>query len=384
MPTHNPENERIKRRYLAYLKEAKRRGEPSLDAAVKALHRFETYTGFKSFKAFHIEQAIGFKRHFAEQTNARTRTPLSEATIHSTLAALKEFFVWLAGQQGFRSRLSYSDADNSERDARIARTRLDKPFPSLEQVQHVIRRMPANDAIQVRDRALVAFILLTGARDGAVVTLKLKHLDLTERCLIHDAREVATKFGKSFTTWFFPVGDDVLRIVEEWAGFLATEKLWGPNDPLFPATLVDNGLGQAFHAAGLARQHWTTADPIRTVFKRAFALAGLPYYSPHRLRDTLASLGKRLCRTPEAFQAWGQNLGHSSMATTFESYGPVSGARQAEIIRGIGVDASPPAQVLDEMAAVLAKYRQGDPTDCQARPVVPQRCVYRQPHGCRG
>src|SRR5262245_58169125 len=55
MPTHNPENERIKRRYFAYLKEAKRRGEPSLDAAAKALHRFESYTRFKDFKAFQIE-----------------------------------------------------------------------------------------------------------------------------------------------------------------------------------------------------------------------------------------------------------------------------------------------------------------------------------------
>jgi transposase len=51
MPSYNAENERIKRRYFAYLKEAKRRGEPSLDAAAKALHRFETYTRFRSFKA---------------------------------------------------------------------------------------------------------------------------------------------------------------------------------------------------------------------------------------------------------------------------------------------------------------------------------------------
>ena len=97
------------------------------------------------------------------------------------------------------------------------------------------------------------------------------------------------------------------------------------------------------------------------VFKRAFAAAGLPYYSPHRFRDTIASLGKRSCRTMEEFQAWGQNLGHSNIATTFGSYGAVSGARQAEIIRGIAVDDSPPAQVLDEMAALLAKYR-GRPT----------------------
>jgi hypothetical protein len=35
MLTHNPENERIKHRYFAYLREAQRRGEPSVDAAAK-------------------------------------------------------------------------------------------------------------------------------------------------------------------------------------------------------------------------------------------------------------------------------------------------------------------------------------------------------------
>jgi integrase len=238
---------------------------------------------------------------------------------------------------------------------------LDKPFPSLEQVQHVIRAMPAGDAIQLRDRALVAFVLLTGARDGAVVSLNLKHLDLGEGCLIHDAREVATKFGKSFTTWFFPVGDDVRAIVEEWAAFLTRDLLWAPTDPLFPATMVDGGGGRGFQAVGLAREHWTTADPVRAVFKRAFAAAGLPYYSPHRLRDTLVALGECVCQTPEQFKAWSQNLGHSGVLTTFTSYGQVAASRQAEIIRAIGVATAPPVQVLEEMAALVAKY-QGRPT----------------------
>jgi integrase len=364
MPNHNAENERIKHRYFAYLKEAQRRGEPSVDAAAKALSRFESYNRFKSFRAFHYEQAVGFKRHLAEQTNARTGEALSKATIFSTLAALKAFFFWLAGQPGFRSHLTYSDANYfnmGERDARIARTRLEKAYPSLEQVQHVIGIMPADDPVQLRDRALMAFILLTGARDGAVVSLKIKHLDLAENCVVFDAREVATKFGKSFTTWFFPVGEDTLRIVQEWVEFLTKTLLWGPAVPLFPATLVESrGAGQAFQAVGLARQHWTTADAVRSAFKRAFLAAGLPYYSPHRVRDTLASLGKRCCRSPEEFQAWGQNLGHSSSATTFASYGPVARARQAEIIRGVAVGAGAPDNALKAMAALIAKL-QGRP-----------------------
>jgi integrase len=94
-------------------------------------------------------------------------------------------------------------------------TRRESPAPSLEQVRHVVFSMPATDAIERRGRALAAFILLTGVRDGAVASLELKHVDLVERCVSQDGREVATKFGKSFSTWFFPVGDDVRRIVAE-------------------------------------------------------------------------------------------------------------------------------------------------------------------------
>ena len=121
-----------------------------MDAAAKALNRFELHTRFRSFKAFHPEQAVAFKRHLALQTNARTGKLLAKATIHSTLAALKAFFVWLAGQPGYRSRLSYSDADYfnlSDRDSRIARTRLHKPAPSIEQVRHVIETLPANHVV---------------------------------------------------------------------------------------------------------------------------------------------------------------------------------------------------------------------------------------------
>ncbi len=41
MKNHNPVNERIKRRYFAFLKEAKRHSEPTVDAAAKVLNRFE-------------------------------------------------------------------------------------------------------------------------------------------------------------------------------------------------------------------------------------------------------------------------------------------------------------------------------------------------------
>ena len=58
MPKYNPENERVKRAYFAHLRAARGLSETSIDAVAKAIHRFELSTGFRSFKKFHIEQAM--------------------------------------------------------------------------------------------------------------------------------------------------------------------------------------------------------------------------------------------------------------------------------------------------------------------------------------
>ena len=342
--TNNAENERRKRAYFAYLKEARRYSEASLDSVAKALHRFEAYTGFRSFKLFHIQQAVAFKRNLAEQTNRATGEKLSKATVYATLMALRNFFHWLAGQQGYRSRLSYGDADYfnlSEKDSRIAKSQAPERVPSLEQINHVLGVMPTTTDIERRNRALIAFAILTGCRDNAIASLKLKHIDLAERRVHQDPREVRTKFAKTITTTFFPVGDLAQQIVEAWFEHLRGDLLFGPDDPLFSATRISLGVSGLFQTSGLDRKHWSNASPIRAIFSNAFTAAGLPYFNPHSLRKTLAQLGQRLCRSPEEYKAWSQNLGHEGVMTTFSSYGTVAPTRQAEIIRDLACVCTP-------------------------------------------
>jgi len=338
MKKHNPANERIKRKYFDFLKEAKRHSEPTIDAAAKALDRFEVYTKFRDFKTFHFEQAIYFKRHLAEQKGQRSGEKLSKATLHATLNQLKRFFKWLSREPGYKSRIQYSDAEYfnlSDKDTRIATAKRYKEPPTMAQIKHVIGTMPLDTDIERRNRALIAFTLLTGARDSAIASMKLKHVDLIAGCVNQDAREVQTKFSKTFTTYFFPVGEEILEIVSEWVRYLRDEKLWGNDDPLFPATRIEVGASLHFEAAGLGRKHWSTASPIRTIFKNAFTTAGLPYFNPHSFRDTLANFGEQVCKTPEQFKAWSQNLGHEKVLTTFLSYGEVACQRQGEIIRDL-------------------------------------------------
>ena len=361
---YDPENERLKRQYLIYKREAGQQSEESLDAIAKAIHRFDSYNGFKPFKAFHTQQAIGFKRHLAAQRNERTGEPLSASTQYSTLAALRAFFLWLASQPGFKSRIAYGDADYfnmSRGECRIARTRRARPAPSLEQVRDVISKMPSGSPIERRDRALVAFILLTGARDGAVASLQLGDVDMDAGQVEFDARHVRTKFSKTFVTCFFQVGEEVRAIVRDWVDYLRNELLWGPADPLFPTTSVEPGPDRQFMPAGLARAPWSTATPIRAIFKKAFTAAGHPYFPPHRLRNTLTDLGKRICQTPEEFKAWSQNLGHDDVMTTFMSYGEVSTARQAEIICELGKGPHESAEAMEHIRRAVAAMARNMP-----------------------
>ena len=94
---------------------------------------------------------------------------------------LRHFFQWLAGQPGYKSKLSYSDADYvklSDQDTRVSTARCEKRFPTVDQVKHVTGTMPKESEIERRNRALVAFTLPTGTRDSAIASMKLKHVYL--------------------------------------------------------------------------------------------------------------------------------------------------------------------------------------------------------------
>jgi integrase len=339
MARRNPKNERMKHRYFAYLEEAKRMSPVSVDQVAASLAAFEKSTNGKDFAAFHIEQARKFKRDLSEATNSETGKPLAKSTISSRLMAVKAFFFWLAGQTGYRSKIGYADCDYfnpSANDARIATAKRPQKGPELEQVFAALDCAPTQTVIARRDRALLAFALLTGMRDAAMASIPFGLVDLTSKSVFQDARLVATKNAKTMTTYFFPVGGPCEAILADWMNELTAQYNFAASDPLFPMTKVGLDEDGQFAPIGIKKEFWADASAIRRIFKERFQAAGLPYFHPHSLRHTLARLGEARCTTAEQFKAWSQNLGHDHVLTTFTSYGQVEAGRQREIIAGLG------------------------------------------------
>ena len=355
MPRRHPKNERIKRAYLQWLQTAKGASESTLDQAAAAIDAFATSIGQKDFARFHREWAMKFLRDTTAGINAKTGRPLSKATIRSRLMAVRKFCKWLADQSGYKSRITHADCEYfnpTSNDARIATAHCERPIPTLEQIQHVVAVAPNKTDIQKRDRALIAFTLLTGMRDNAIASLPLGKVDLDRRMVDQDARVVRTKNGKTMTTFFFPVGAEIEAVVTEYIEHLRNRLQFRDADPLFPRTAVAQTQNRSFAAVGLTREYWTSAASIRRIFRERFAAAGLDYFHPHSFRKTLAHLAYELDLGLAEAKAWSQNLGHEKPMTTWTSYGKIDTYRTGELMSKLAQDAASPP-VLDSPEDLL-------------------------------
>ena len=336
MTKPNAKNERIKRDYVLYLEEARRRDPTTVDRVLKSIARFEDSTRRRDFKSFHRKQAVAFKQRLSEALNARTGERLSKATVHSILRDLHAFFFWLAHLPGFKSHVAYADADYfnlSDKDVAIANARREKRVPTLAQVELVLAAMPADTPLERRNRAVMAYAVVTGARVAALASFRLGDVNMEEGLVDQDARHVKTKFSKTFRTFLMPVSDLAMSIARDWHAEMSGDVSRGPLDPLLPATEMGLSVESVFVAQGLGREAWSTSGPIREVFKTAFASADLPYFNPHSIRDMLVRHIMTLDLPVETLKAWSQNLGHQGLLTTLTSYGSVATPRQAELIR---------------------------------------------------
>jgi integrase/recombinase XerD len=334
----NEENERVKRAYMTYLRDAKGYAPVSVDKVADALLRLETAIGMKPFKNLSIEDAKKFKDALDASKNQRTGKQLSAALRVGVLTSVRAFVLWLADRPGFKSRIRHSDAayfSPSLKEARIAHARRPIPHPSPAQAAHAFRLMPDATAIDRRNKALFALMMLTGARIAAAASLTIGHIDLKEGSIFQDGRNVNTKFSKSFTTWFLPIDPIYLACLTAWIAELRGQLLFGNTDPLFPRPKMMVSPTTGFQVVGLTREHYASEESLRKFIKEAFTNAGLPPFSPHRFRNTLVELSNSLCTTPEEIKALSMNLGHERVSTTIDDYGRLSPERQGEVIKAM-------------------------------------------------
>ncbi len=332
MTKYCSENEKMKRDYAFFLEAANGKQSATIDAALRAIERFEISTNSKPFRKFSVEQARSFRIRLREEIGAGGK-PLSGATIATTLKHLRNFFLWLSREPGFRKAINANDANffsPSEQDLRIASARREKRVATVEEIKHVLALMPAETAIEKRDRALVAFTILTGARDGALASFRPETSGPESANALSGWSRCPHQAPKDLHVGLLPSRRGAAGDRRGLRGVPDQGARFRPGRSAFSGAAHGPRCELQLRGVGLSKRPWAGAGPIRDIFRKAFEAAGLPYAKPHSFRDTLARLGERLSRTREEWKAWSQNLGHESEATTYVSYGEVPHHRQGK------------------------------------------------------
>jgi integrase len=334
MQQYNAQNERIKYHYFELLEEgSKGYSRSTIKCIRESIYRYEHFTGLKDFCAFNKEFAISFKKHVLGTPSRRTGQTLSKSYVLHCSKNLMAFFEWLSNQPAYKAKIRRHEIEYfslSREDRAIALAATPRRCISVDQINKAIKNMPRKTPVEKRNRALMTLLLLTGARITALISLKIKHLDLAEKNIHQHPVDVKTKNRKRIRTFFFPVGGNCLEIIEEYAQILIQDLKFSSNDPLFPRNMVGEPPNST---SELGKAHWQSPSSARKIIKSALEQVGFLGYCPHSFRNSLVQLAYKLCRTPEEFKAWSVNLGHKNVITTFESYGHIDEFRQGDIMK---------------------------------------------------
>lgn len=297
----------------------------------------------KDFVSFGKQQARAFKNWIKNRTN-RKNEALSLVYIYNILRRLKGFFEWLSMQPHYKSKVNQIDIEHlslSKKETRIAIQPNKREIPSMEEVIKVIETIQIGNDVDRRDRALICFTLLTGARISAIYSMPMMAFD--EATLTVDQNPkygVKTKFSKHITTTFFPIeySQAVTHFVD-WYKYLKQAKGFTAKDPIFPMAKIENGQQNiSYHNTGEVEPiFWQSSSSARKIFQKRFVDAEVPYYHPHTFRHLVVKEFAKTRLTEEEKKAISQNLGHENTGTTFGSYGygHIEEDRQIDIVKKI-------------------------------------------------
>lgn len=323
MTNNAHQNEQIKREFFEHLRGADGFAESSVNSFAEAVAMWQAFTDNDDFANFNKTKALDFRNWLQTKETNTESGKLSLVTQYSYLRRVKRFFKWISDQPHYHNKVSKNDVEFlrlSKGDARVARQGTTKQMPTFEEAKSIIESIEIKNVIDMRDRAVICFAMVTGIRISAITTLRMKNFDPEKKLIDQNPADgVKTKNSKKILTTFFPIGwEEPERYFMEWYEYLKKEG-FRPDDPIFPATLQKSVSNYSKNE--VAHSFWSGTGAARKIFEKRCKDADLPYFHPHSFRHLVVNIMSKTRLTEEEKRAISLNLGHANVGTTFGSYG---------------------------------------------------------------
>lgn len=240
-----------------------------------------------------------YRRHLfhARKDNG---APLSFATQHARLVALKSFFKWATREGHLLSNPA------SELELPKLHRRLPRHILTVEEVERILAQTAIHGEIGLRDRAILETLYSTGIRRTEAANLSVYDVDLQNGT-------VMIREGKGRKDRFIPIGERACAWIEKYREAVRPQYVREPDD----GTLFLTEYGEPLHGnrlSDLVRKHLDAAGVTKPG-------------SCHLFRHTMATLMLENGADIRYIQSM---LGHAMLSTT-EIYTHVSIRKLKEI-----------------------------------------------------
>jgi integrase/recombinase XerD len=245
-----------------------------------------------------FERVLGFLRYLEHERGNHVRTR------NQRLAALHTLFDYIAGREPEMLGVCQRVAAIPMKRAAPAETH----FLERDEVQQLLRHLPRNGRLALRDRALLLLLYNTGARVQEVAQLRAGHLDLGETALVR-------LHGKGDKWRTCPLWHQTAQLLAQLLDSSNTPPQADP--PVFRSTT-----GQALTRFGIykiVRRHAGKFDNPRTGRT----------VSPHTFRHTAAVHLLEAGVEVNVIRGW---LGHADLSTT-NRYAEINTRAKIEALR---------------------------------------------------
>jgi len=327
------------RRYTIYLIEAKGLLEKTIDSILFSLDLLQQlYKG--DLKKLSPKKLIKLKNELREyEVNGKK---LSLKRIRKILNDISKFLTWLSFQPGFKSRIqqdliSYLSLSNEE----MAKTYISKTrdFPILDYVVQLCEMIVIDTIIDLRDRAIIAFLLCYGLRNAALRSLILGSIDRISLELKQSPLDgVKTKFTKEIHTFCFRFHPVLVGYIQEWVDTLY-QMGYSQSDSLFPLSelKVDEN-GGFLKRTDIGKDFMMSSTTLNKILKKRADQFNLTYYSAHCYRHSSAYHALRCVQDAHQLKAVSQQFSHKTVALILTTYGNLSIHQQREAIESMNFE----------------------------------------------
>lgn len=332
----NEKNEALKdefRDYLTKIKSDKVKATTAEDK-IRSVRFYEELFNFEDFELFNEERGSEFYSHLKEDD----KTGVNARIKH--LNALKEFFLWyfeikcnikLYLRQDIKSALN--SLEPSQEDIRLSRRITYVDYPTDADIKKLMD-LPVNTVEDLRNRALISYMLLTAARIDAVATITINSIDFQKLMVKQDPLEgTHTKLDKLIYTRFMVLDKMYLQYLKEWVEYVKSN-ISGNKILLFPQ--IKN------YASGvqLVNECYSNTK-YNEIIKKMCRQAGIKDYNPHSFRHYMVSKGLEKAHTGKELKALSQNIGHWEVETILEQYANMRPDVYSEVICNMFENTSP-------------------------------------------